>query len=220
MSERHPIDALVAALQVGPAPAHPPALPDERPALVLLAHHRAPPQDLDRTRDALAHRVGDEAASVLLDRMIPVRVRAGADLLVHGEPADALYLLCDGSLEVSLDLDGRRLELGQVQAGAWLGEVNLVDGGPASATVRVTRDARLMRLTRDDLAELRSSHPAVALALTRSLNRDLAHRVRRCSAGLVHRLADGGFRLESVEDRRQLEEQLLAGLVVAELAVA
>ncbi len=211
---------LLAPLDGSGAPNSPPTLPEEREGVVLLARHRAPPDDVARTRGALEERVGAATAKTLLERMIPVTVRAGRDLLVHEERADALYFLCEGAMEVRLELEGCHLELGRVEAGAWLGEVNLIDGGPASATVRVTRDARLMRLTRDDLAELRTSHPRAALDLLRSVNRDLAHRVRRCSAGLVHRLQDGGFRMESAADQRLLEERLLAGLVLAELSAA
>lgn len=214
MTERPSVDALLAALPAPDAPASAPELPDDGGEFVLLAHHRTPPPDLDRTRAALDARVGADAAALLLPRMIPVQLAAGRRLFVHGEDADALYLLCEGALDVHLDLGGRQLVLGRVPAGRWLGEVNLLDGGPASATVTATGDCRLMRLTREDLRELRTAHPAAALALTRSLNQDLARRVRRNSAGVVSRMQDGRYALASAAEA----EQLLAALVIADLA--
>ena len=57
--------------------------------------------------------------------------------------------------------------------GAVVGELALLTGSPRSASVRARRDSELLELTRDHFAELLTTEPEFALALTRELGRQL-----------------------------------------------
>ncbi len=142
-------------------------------------------------RRALAQRLPAESAWYLAAWMEPVRVAAGTPLFVFGESSDALYLLCAGELEARLPMDGEDLRLGTVSPGQWLGEINLLDAGPVSATVEATTQCLLMRLSHGHMERIRADDPAIASDLGRVLLEDLAARIRRCSAGLITRDADG-----------------------------
>jgi len=77
------------------------------------------------------------------------------------------------------DADGKEVQLNQLGAGEYFGEVTL-DGGPRSASVMALEDCRCAVLRRADLAGLMSGHPDFALHLIRKL----AHRVRSLTSSV------------------------------------
>jgi MFS family permease len=75
----------------------------------------------------------------------PVTLPAGAVLLQEGDPADDLWLLQSGRLEVSLR--DRLAQPPPVVAPGWVGELGLMNGAPRSATVTVGEESRLLRVS-------------------------------------------------------------------------
>ncbi len=80
------------------------------------------------------------------------------------DPADALFMLADGEVKVSLWSDsGREIILGTLEAGNFFGEMSLVDGEPRSANVTCTTDALILRLGRKDFIQLLRKYPSIAI---------------------------------------------------------
>lgn len=96
-------------------------------------------------------------------------VAAGEWLFHAGEPAEAMYVVLTGRLEV-LAGDTVLRELG---AGAILGELALLTGAPRSASVRARRDTHVLRVSRAEfiaaLGTDREAPMAVAAALAEEL---------------------------------------------------
>ncbi len=63
----------------------------------------------------------------------------GTDLVVEGEPGDALFVNIDGSAEVLRD----GVAVAEVGSGSHFGELAILDGSPRSATVRATTDVKV-----------------------------------------------------------------------------
>jgi EmrB/QacA subfamily drug resistance transporter len=99
-----------------------------------------------------------------------VRVRAGTVLMREGDPADAVYVLRTGRLEVLIGGNPVR-ELGP---GAVLGELAVLTGEARSATVRARRDATLLEVTAADFTTLLDGDPSAS----RAVATQLAERVR------------------------------------------
>ncbi len=182
----HPFDDLQA---LRPIEGDTPGLPDLERAVVELVDPQA------FARRSLERRLPGEAAWYLAAWLEPVRLAPGEALLTYGQPADSLYLLCAGELRARLPLNGDELVLGAVEPGEWLGEVNLLDGGDASATITATAPSLLMRLAHDTLDRICADDPAIASDLLRMLLHDLAARIRRCSAGVITQDEDGHLRV-------------------------
>jgi EmrB/QacA subfamily drug resistance transporter len=91
-----------------------------------------------------------------------------------GDPAEALYVLKSGRLDVMGEPlgrpDGVMRTLGR---GAVVGELALLSGRPRSATVRCRRDATLLELSREDLDRLLREQPAFTATLMSTLGRQL-----------------------------------------------
>ena len=80
------------------------------------------------------------------------------------DPADALYIVSDGEVKVSLWSDsGREIILSTLGPGHFFGEMALVDGEPRSANVTCTSDALILRLGRREFLQVLRSYPSLAI---------------------------------------------------------
>ena len=152
-------------------------------------------------RQSLATGMTDSEAERLFGCLDRIALASGDRLFEYGKMADCLYYLHSGKLTASLEVSGRTLILGEVKPGSWLGEVNLIDQGPASATVTADQDSIVFSLSHDSLLGLRDNHPGAAAALLRNITQDLAARVRRTSTGLIEQVNDSEFRVAKPEER-------------------
>lgn len=94
---------------------------------------------------------------------------AGEVVIREGEMGDALYLVLEGTVRVR---KGERevAVLGQREV---FGEMALLDPAPRSATVEAVSDATLLRLRRDDFADLMAEKPDIARGVIQVLTRRL-----------------------------------------------
>lgn len=100
----------------------------------------------------------------------------GEVIVREGEPGDELYLLVEGSVDVVKNAGTPGEErLNALGAGAYFGEMAVLDGSPRSATVIAASDARVLVLAGSRLRELVHEMPELAFDLLRVL----AERLRR-----------------------------------------
>jgi uncharacterized membrane protein len=98
----------------------------------------------------------------------------------HGDPGDELYVIRDGAVEVFFkDNTGERIVLEHADRGHFFGEISLLDGGPRTASVLVTKDLEALRLDRKDLDLFLKGHPAAAMDLLAATGRRLRHTAER-----------------------------------------
>jgi CRP-like cAMP-binding protein len=122
--------------------------------------------------------LGDDELAALLEALKLEEFAPGETLIIEGTPTDVLYLVWRGSLDVSVSTEEGPLEIARVEPGEVLGEVSLLDPGPASATVRTEQGATALVLRRADLEVLWSRFPRVAEKFLRFLTYEMARRVR------------------------------------------
>ena len=94
---------------------------------------------------------------------------AGEWLFHEGEPAEAMYVVVSGRLEVVI-ADVVVRELG---AGSILGELALLTRGTRSASVRARRDTTLLAVSREDFAAAVATDPEAPLAVATALAEQL-----------------------------------------------
>jgi uncharacterized protein len=112
----------------------------------------------------------------LMGSLVPFR--AGERLWGAGDPADALYVVIDGRLRVSVAREGGERELATHARGDVLGEVGLLHRA-RSADVDALEDGRLLRLSQEHLEQLARRYPRVASQVLRNLTEILAGRLVR-----------------------------------------
>ena len=108
---------------------------------------------------------------VVARRASVVRLTAGELLFRAGDPADALYVVRAGRVEVITPDGETARELGR---GASIGELGLLTASPRAAAVRAARATDLIRIGREDFQHLLREDPALSL----TLNQTLAERLR------------------------------------------
>jgi MFS family permease len=102
-------------------------------------------------------------------------VPAGETIIREGEASDALWLLADGELAISVE-DGHGVSVGlpAIAAPGYVGELGLMNRARRSATVTTAVDCRLLRIPGEDfVAALETAQPSAALV------RDAAARMSR-----------------------------------------
>lgn len=107
-------------------------------------------------------------------------VAAREILIREGEPVDALFILLDGSLEVST----RGRHVATLLAGEVVGEITFVDSRPPLATVTGGQTSRVLAIPRSALNDKIAADPWFASRFFRSLAFFLAARLRSTTARL------------------------------------
>lgn len=143
------------------------------------------PTEAVRRIGRLAGMLSDDDLALLADACQVRDVAAGETVVAEGTSTDALLLVVDGELDVYTDTGGGERKLGHVGPGSFLGEVSLMDPGPATASVVTDEGCTVLRLERGRLEQLIREHPSVATTLLRDLNATLAQRVADATARLA-----------------------------------
>jgi NTE family protein len=106
------------------------------------------------------------------------RLRRGEWLFREGEPADGVYVVRVGHLEVvqtaQTGRDGAESEtINTLTRGAVLGELALLSETVRSASIRALRDTELLKISKAHFDSLLRAQPELALSLTRVLSAQL-----------------------------------------------
>ena len=109
----------------------------------------------------------------------PVTLAAGETLFRAGDPADAMYVLLEGSLHV---LVGDKV-VEHSQRGAILGEMALVDNSPRGATVVAVEPSRLAKVDQRRFQTLIQLNPFFATHVMK----ELVDRIRKMNRLLAEK---------------------------------
>lgn len=92
---------------------------------------------------------------------------------------DSLYFLIEGEVAISIEEGGRKIPLGHLGPGQWLGEISVLSGELlASSTVTTVTPVTLLRMKHQAFEELLSSNEVLASAMLNQLTDMLAERLR------------------------------------------
>lgn len=111
------------------------------------------------------------------------QIPAGTLLIEESKPIDALYIVLNGTLSVSVAALGNR-EIGVIGTGEVLGEMSFVDGRLPSASVRALDDCLILSIPRRQLTEKLEQDVLFSLRFYRAITKFLSSRLR----GTVPRL--------------------------------
>lgn len=127
-------------------------------------------------RSFLSSGLSESQIAWLAGRTQQRKLSAGDVVFRQGEPGNALYIVEDGEVRITVaSQTGQSLTLDTVYAAEPFGELALIDGEPRSATAIAVRDTKLLRLERDAFMELihgeRSALDAVLHTLAEMVRR-------------------------------------------------
>src|SRR5262245_6326692 len=104
------------------------------------------------------------------------QLHIGDQLLTEGTHHDAIYLVLDG--EMSVSVKGRNTGIAYVGKGEIVGEMSLLESQPASATLCAITPVTVLRIARDALNENLAADLGFSMRFYRALGMLLSHRLR------------------------------------------
>ncbi len=148
------------------------------------------PGDLKRGLEALSQTtlfqgVRAEERNRIMPFLRSAHIKQGREVIREGDPGRGLFIVQTGSFEVVVD-EGRRV-VATLGPGEAFGEMSLLTGNPASATVRAVEDSRLFAITKEDFPALTAALPWLGVTLARLI----AERISRTSLRVVDELKRG-----------------------------
>jgi CRP/FNR family cyclic AMP-dependent transcriptional regulator len=100
-----------------------------------------------------------------------VDVPAGRRITTEGEPGRDFFVIASGT--VRIERGGQHLRT--LEAGDFLGEIALIDGGPRTATATTETNAQLLVIAQTDFGVLLERFPEIQATVLQAL----AERIRR-----------------------------------------
>ncbi len=108
-----------------------------------------------------------------------IKVQKGKTVFVENMPGESLYLIRQGTVQISQMLaEVDEQVLMTLAAGDIFGELAVIDKGNRSATARVSKDAILFSLSQKDFSTLANQKPSLGLQLTLNIVRVFSSRIR------------------------------------------
>jgi CRP/FNR family cyclic AMP-dependent transcriptional regulator len=121
----------------------------------------------------------DQERAALAERLDSVRFPKGTLVFQHGDPGDAMYVVCEGEVEMFFKNDtGERILLETARPGDFFGEISLLDGGPRTASAVATKDLEALTVDRGDLDEFLRLRPAATMDFMGAIGRRLRETTR------------------------------------------
>jgi ribonuclease BN (tRNA processing enzyme)/CheY-like chemotaxis protein len=106
--------------------------------------------------------------AALMDGAVVCRFKRGDVIFNEGDPAGGMYFVREGRIEMSMKTaDGKSRVLGVATVGDTVGELAALDGGPRTATARVTEPTVADYLPRDIVEPSLAAAPSAAFRLMR-----------------------------------------------------
>lgn len=121
--------------------------------------------------------MSDRALAVLLQHVHAVWVDAGDYFCREGEPADALFVLERGEVEIVKSRDGVDVRLSTMGPGDCFGEMALIAIAPRSASVRAMSRSLAMKITNRDLFGLYQDDAEAFAMMVMNMAREVSRRL-------------------------------------------
>jgi CRP-like cAMP-binding protein len=167
---------------------------EHTPELQMFFHTRAPGEqaavtaaatgEIDGVSPALLRHVkalaclNDEQLAKFIRIMQVKQVPQGKQMVKHGDPGDAMYVVVEGELRLRAQVDGREQTLATIHAGEFFGEMTLFDHGPRMADVIAARDCTLLRISATEFEKFVYETPDLAAPFMFAIIKTLAFRIR------------------------------------------
>ena len=120
--------------------------------------------------------------------MICSHFAEGHVLFREGDPADSVFRLLSGAVDILRDLDGDPILLGTVGAWQFIGEMGVVENRPRNATARAASEVEVEILTPTEFLDQIAGSPQTA----RELIQRLSQRLREANDRIVNDERRGG----------------------------
>lgn len=127
---------------------------------------------------ALFHDFTDPELEAFIELLDPETFAPGALIVQQAMPGDCMYIMVSGTARVVHHHEGHDIELAQLKAGDFFGELALVDHGPRSADVVAVEACTLLKITQPSISALAGVYPISGFKFLIAIGRIMVDRLR------------------------------------------
>jgi CRP/FNR family cyclic AMP-dependent transcriptional regulator len=146
--------------------------------------------------------LSEEDLTALARRLEDVKVPADTVIFKEGEPGGRLFVIEEGTVEISYGEGKERVTLATLAPGQYFGELSLFDGSPRSATATALKACSLLALDRDDFLDFVKKSPEGSVQIMG----ELAERIRQTNALFSSQVSKNV--LEEAEDQATIGQRV------------
>ncbi len=92
---------------------------------------------------------------------------------------ETLYIIKDGTMHITKDIDGRPRLLTRLGVGDFFGEISLFDQGLRTATAVTLQPCTLLEISKDRFDQLIQQYPAIGVKILYAMMQEMAKRLRK-----------------------------------------
>ena len=133
--------------------------------------------------------LSDDNLAELARTIAKQRAPTGRVLFREGERGDRMYVILNGTVTLHKIVDDHETELGQLESGAYFGEMALIGDALRTATVVAASEVEYLAIDRETLMRVVAAYPAVALQMLKGYNARLAETTERLARLSVRHVA-------------------------------
>ena len=108
----------------------------------------------------------DDLLAAITESFNLKKIKAEETLINQGDEGESLFVLVEGLLEVSIQLEGEKKHLTLLRPGSFLGEMALLTGEKRSADVTSSIDSLVGELTKQSIMSLAEENPEILEKMT------------------------------------------------------
>jgi cAMP-dependent protein kinase regulator len=97
----------------------------------------------------------------VINRFTMKEYKIGEDVIREGDAGDSIFLIKSGQVKITINKEGKVIDLAELNAGDFFGEIALVTGQPRTATVTAKTEAELLELKKVDFDDMLAKHPEI-----------------------------------------------------------
>ena len=120
----------------------------------------------------------EEELALFAEHLSRQTVPAGTPVLQQGFASSTLFILLSGKVRVLRQLGGTPVTIAEFGPLQTFGEMGIVDGEPASATVMAESEIQILSMSAEEFHALLESSTAIRAKVWRNLAKELTQRIR------------------------------------------
>jgi CRP-like cAMP-binding protein len=137
---------------------------------------------------ALFKTLNDEEYKQLIQIFEERAIKKDSIIIKEGEIGDSAFLLIEGKVSVVKEtIYGEDYVVTIIEAGGdeFFGEINLIDKGKRTSTIKTVEDSVILEVTSDKLKKFMDKHPTIGYKIMWYMSKSLAKHLRKADNDVI-----------------------------------
>lgn len=147
-------------------------------------------QDFCNKFPKITEHINENEVGALISMLKHSSVGENKHILYDNQSNNSLHFVIEGQLDCYIEENGKKISIGKIVPGEYIGEVSMLDGLPATSSVITETRCTFYTLTKDAFEELEKQYPYISGKILRSVSSLLINRLRSADSLLFDGLAN------------------------------